>query len=219
MKHDWAIIVGGIAFAGLTFAGIVLLLPAVAGGSTTNAEAATWMSSSAHRVRAIVGAYLMCGGAMAMVLFTVGLCQRLRAAGAGVVFTETARLAGVAFVGCQLLAAVAMAGTAYAVISGNEPTPIEPSAARITTAGLFIWLVPGMISASLFAASVGVASLSSKAFPTWVGLSALLVAGVLLAAITFLPVVLLLLWSAAVAIVSIVRRDQPTVLQAALAPP
>lgn len=219
MKNDSAITVGGIAFAVFTFAGIFLLLPGVAGGNTTNAESAAWVADGAHRMRALLGAYVMCGGALAMVAFVAGMVGRLRAAGASSTLIEVARLSGIAFVICQLVAATAMAGAAYAVIAGNEPTPIDPGAARITTFGLALWLIPGMLSAALFACIVGISVLWTKTFPTWVGLAALLTAAVLLAAITFLPAMILLLWSAAVGLVAMVRRQREFPLEAPAAPP
>ncbi len=218
MKNDWAIAVGGIGFAVLTPLGLFLLMPGVAGGNTTNAESAAWVAESAHRTQAIAGAYLMCGGALAMIAFVVGMVGRLRAAGAGSTLLEVARLGGFAFVVCQLVAAMAMAGTAYAVASGNEPTPVDAGAARITTFGLAVWLIPGMISAALFACSASISILSTKAFPTWVGLTGLLTAAVLLAAITFLPAMILLLWSACVGLVATVRQQPAPPLEAKPAP-
>ena len=219
MKNDRVIAVGGMGFAVFTAIGIFMLLPGVAGGDTTNTEAVAWAGTSAHRIRAIAGAYLMCGGAMAMIVFLVGMCGRLRAAGAAPVLVEAARLTGVVFVVCQVVSAMAMAGVAYAVSSGNEPPPIDPGAARITTIGLAIWLIPGMISAAVLAGTTGIATLATKSFPTWVGLTALLLALVLLGAITFLPALLLLLWVFAVALAALFHRSSIPNLDSLTAPP
>ncbi|MGE3074297.1 MAG: hypothetical protein AB7N24_13690 [Dehalococcoidia bacterium] len=218
MNNDRLITVGGIAFAALTLAGIFMVLPGIAGGDTTNAEAAAWMQESAHRARAIAGAYLMCAGAVAMVVFLAGVTGRLRASQAAPGVIEVARLAGLSFVVCQLVAAIAMAGVAYAVSSGNEPTPIDPGATRISTFGLAVWLIPGMISAALFTASVAIGALTTKAFPAWVGLSGLLLAAILLAAITFLPALLLMVWSAAVALVAMVHHPADAPIEMSAAP-
>ncbi|MGE0598789.1 MAG: hypothetical protein AB7J35_03050 [Dehalococcoidia bacterium] len=219
MKDDWPITAGGIGFAGLTLLGLFLLMPGVAGGDTTNAEAVAWVKESGHQYRGIAGAYLMCAGAIAMVVFMAGVLRRLRAAGAGPLLVDVARLSGLAFVVCQVVAAMAMASAVYAVSAGNEPTPIDPGVARITTFGLALWLVPGMLSAALFAALVGAAVLSTKAFPTWVGLSGLLLAAVLLAAILFLPALLLMLWAIAVALVATVSRNPAPALDPLTASP
>ena len=207
MLNDRTITIGAIGFAALTLAGILLLLDGVAGGDTTNAEAAEWLGDSANRTQVLVGAYLMCAGAIAFLVFVAGIIGRLRAAEAPPAFTEVARLSGAAFSICQLVGAIAMAGAAYAVTAGNEPEPIDPGALRVTTLGLAIWLVPGMLSASAFVATVSVSIFAKKAFPTWIGLTGMLCALVLLAAITFLPAVLLLLWVACVGLVVLVRGE------------
>ncbi len=219
MKNDWAITAGGIGFAVLTLLGLYLLMPGVAGGDTTNAESVEWVRQSGHQVRGIAGAYLMCLGAMAMIAFVAGVLGRLRAAGAEPFMLEVARLGGLAFVVCQIVAAIAMASAVYAVSAGNEPTPIDPGAARITTFGLALWLIPGMISGALFAGVVGVAMLRTRAFPAWVGLAALLTAAVLLAAVTFLPAIILLLWSGCVGVVAAVRHQPIPRLEPQPAPP
>jgi hypothetical protein len=207
MLNDRTITIGAVGFAVLTLAGILLLLGGVAGGDTTNVEAAEWLGDSGNRTRMLVGAYLMCGGAIAFLVFVAGTIGRLRAVESPPALTEVARLSGVAFSICQLVGAIAMAGAAYAVTSGNEPEPIDPGAVRVTTLGLAIWLVPGMLSASAFVAAVSVSAFANKAFPTWIGLTGALCALVLLAAITFLPVVLLLLWIACVGLVVLVRGE------------
>src|SRR5215211_114714 len=109
MWNDRAITVGGLLFAVLTIAGVALLLGGVAGGDTTNVEAADWLSESGNRARAIIGLYLMCAGAICFIPFIAGMLGRLRFAGADGSLLEVVRLSGFAFVLCQLIAAVAMA--------------------------------------------------------------------------------------------------------------
>ena len=143
MANDRVISISGIVFAIATFAGLMLLLSGTAAGSTTNLEAAEWLTKNAHRTRMIIGMYVMCGGAIAFLVFATCLLQRLRDAEAPSLAINVAQWAGVAFVILAMAAAVGMASGAYAAISDIEPgAEINSDAVRVSTFGFALWVIP-----------------------------------------------------------------------------
>lgn len=211
MWNDRAITLGGIVFVTLTLTGYLMMAGGVAAGDTTTAEAARWLGDSGHRTRSIVGMYVMCGGAVAFLTFLVGALGRLRASGCHRGIRDLAGITGTIFAICQFIGATGMATAAMAIAFDNEPLPVDASVARVTSFGLAVWLIPGMLSASIFVGTLAVASFTSSAFPAWVGLAGLLCAAVLLAGIMFLPVFMFMLWTVCVALVAL-ARPQPRVL-------
>jgi hypothetical protein len=205
MNVDRTIALSGVVFAIATFAGLMLLLSGAAVGESTNAEAAEWLSQSAHRTRAMAGGYVMCGGAIAFMVFAAALLDRLRSAQAPGLAVGVAQIAAIAFVILTLAAAIGMASAAYAVSSSVEPTPIDPGAVRVTTYGFALWAIAGALAGATFVAAVSVAVLASRALPRWLALVGFLLAGVAVFGIAFLPTLGLLVWGVLVAIVAIAR--------------
>lgn len=205
MWNDRAITVGGVLFVLLTLPGYFLLSGGIAAGDGTTEEAAEWLGDSGHRAQAIAGGYAMCAGALAFLLLAQGIVERARSAGGPMLVVGLIQTTGLAFAVCQAISAVAMMAPAIAVVAGNESTPLDPDAVRITTFGAELWLVPGMLCASAFVLSTAAAIFSSSLLPTWIGLAALLCAAVLLAGIVFVPVVLLMLWVLTVSFVVMAR--------------
>lgn len=215
MWNDRAITIGGIVFVALTVPGYLLMAGGVAAGDTTTAEAASWLGESGHRTRSIVGMYLMCGGALGFTVFLAGVLGRLRASECNPILRELAGITGTIFAICQFVGAVGMATAAMSVAFDVEPLPVEASLTRLSSLGVEIWLVPGMLAASAFVGSLAVATFTSRVFPAWVGLAGVLCAAVLLAGIVFLPVFMFMLWTASVALVVLVRPQARALLPAA----
>jgi hypothetical protein len=218
MANDRVISISGIVFAVATFAGLVLLLEGAAAGDDTNEEAARWLNDSGNRTQMLIGMYVMSGGAVAFLLFATALLRRLRTANAPGFAVELAQVSGVAFAVLTLVAALGMGLAALAVAAGNEPTPVDPGAARITTYGFSIWALPACFAASAFVATVSVAAISSGAFPRWLGLLGLLIAVLLLFGIAFLPSLAVMVWAALVSIVTFVRPAGAAALRPTEAP-
>jgi hypothetical protein len=110
-----------------------------------------------------------------------------------------------------------MASAAFA-LAFNKAEPANPAIMYVTTAGFVAWLIPGMLAASVFVVSVAIGVLTTGAMPAWIGLTGLLCTAVLLAAIMFLPVMLLFAWTACVALVAIARSEKRLVTQPAPTP-
>ena len=214
MWNDRLLGLSGILFAVLTFGGVTLGSGGIAGGETTTAEAADWLADSGNRTLAIVGVYLLAAGAIAFAVFLAATTRRMRDAGASPLTVDLARLFGGAFAVLQLAASAAFLAAPLAIQFENEPLPADPGVARLGTLGISLWLVPGMLAAASFETTVAVSSFASKVFPAWVAWTGLLCAAALLAAVVFLPAMLLLLWTLAVSLVALVRggsvaRTQP----------
>jgi hypothetical protein len=98
-----------------------------------------------------------------------------------------------------------MASAALAIRIGVETMPPDPGVVRVTTFGVEVWLIPGLLCSAAFVAAVSGAIVERRAFPMWLALAGFLCAFVLLAGITFLPVAVLTLWAIAAAVLAIVR--------------
>ncbi len=207
MANDRTIAISGFIFAIATFIGLVLLVGGAAVGDTTTAEAATWLEESGHRTRMLVGAYVMCGGAIVFLVFASGVMQRLRHAEAPGVVLSIAQFGAIAFSILTLAAAVGMASAAYAVASNVEPTPIDPGALRIGTYGFALWAIPAALAGGTFVAAVSIAAFVSGAFPRWLALIGFLIAALSTFGITFLPTPGVFVWAILVAIVTVVRGE------------
>lgn len=205
MWNNRLLALSGILFALFTFGGATLGSGGIAGGETSTAEAAEWLADSGNRTLAIIGAYLLAAGALAFAVFLAAVTQRMRHAGASQLTLDLARFFGAGFAILQLGAAAAMLSAPLAIEFENEPIPVDPGAARLGILGISLWLVPGMLSGAAFVTTVAVSSLSDKTFPAWVAWTGLLCAAGLLAAVVFLPAMLLLLWTIAVSLVALVR--------------
>jgi hypothetical protein len=218
MWNDRLLASGGILFAVFTFFGVMMTSGGVAGGETTTAEAADWLADSGNRTLAIVGAYLLAAGAIAFAVFLAATTRRMRDAGASSLTVDLARIFGGAFAVLQLAAAAAFLAAPLAIEFENEPIPLDPGVARLGILGISLWLVPGMFTAAGFVTTVAVSSLSAKVFPAWVAWTGLLCAVALLAAVVFLPALLLLLWTLAVSLLALVRGGSVARTQAAGSP-
>lgn len=218
MWNNRLLALGGILFAVCTFAGTTIGSGGIAGGETTTADAAEWLADSGNRTLAMVGGYLLAAGALAFAVFTVAVTQRMREAGASNLAVDLARMFGAGFAILQLAASAAFLAAPLAIEFDVESSPVEPGVARLGTLGISLWLVPAMLSGAAFVTTIAVSSLADKVFPAWVAWTGLLCALALLAAVVFLPAMLLLLWAFAVSIVALLRGG-PTVRPQAVRSP
>ncbi len=162
--------------------------------------------SSGSRAQIIIGAYLLVLSALTLVWFTVGLRARLVAAGrspaVGRLLLGFAALAGAAII----VSALAMAAIAGSYVFGNEPLPTNADAIRtINDFGSGLLLVGFGLSIAALIATVTVVAWRTALLPRWLTYGGVLgvLAGVL--AVTFLPLVLVMVWVLAVAIVGLRR--------------
>jgi hypothetical protein len=207
MRDNRLLALGGIVFAVLTFAGMMMVSGGIAGGETTTADATEWLADGGNRTLGVMGGYLVAAGALAFLVFLAATADRMRLAGVRPLAIEVARLFGGAFAVMQLAAAAALLSAPLAIEFDTESMPADSSVARLSALGIALWLVPGMLAAAAFASAVAVSTFTDRVFPSWVGLAGLLCAVALLAAVVFLPAMLFLLWTLVVSLVALARKS------------
>jgi hypothetical protein len=167
--------------------------------------------SGGKRAQMVIGAYLMVLSALALIWFATGLRARMVAAGRPEGGSPRLMF-GFAVLGASVVvaSALALATVAGSYTFGNEPLPTNADAIRVVSDfGTAILLVGfGLTSAALIAA-VTVAAWRSARLPRWLTFGGVL--GVLggILAVGFIPMVLVLFWFLAVAIVGL-RRPMPS---------
>lgn len=212
MTNDHAISVSGFVFAIATFAGLTLLIEGVAVGDSRNAEAAEWLSESAHRTHA---------------------CRRLRH---GCRSDRVHRVCGQPDAAAQGRTGAPLSGERRAVGRGRIRHPDAGSRdgdgfrslrgggerrgathrpgrgadqhVRVRSLGH-----PAELAGATFVASVSAAILLSGALTQWLALIGFLLAAVGVFGIMFLSTLGILVWAVLVGIVALVRPEAPPVGQ------
>jgi hypothetical protein len=167
--------------------------------------------SSGDRAVIIIGAYLMVLSALALIWFAVGLRGRLVAAGHS---PEAGRLVlGFAGLGAVAISvsALAMATISGSYVFGNEPLPTNADAIRvIDDLGPGVLLVIFGLSAAALIATVTIVDWKGGLLPRWLSRAGII--GVLAAvlAVVFVPLILVMAWFLAVAIVGLRRGTSKT---------
>jgi hypothetical protein len=177
--------------------------------ATTAAKFVHTLSSSSSRTGILVGAYLVLLSALAFVWYAQGLRSRLTAG--------PARLVGaLGTLGAAALATAAMlnAVMAGAVSFGHEKVPHDGDTIRVVMDLFFpfIFVAFALTSAALIA--VFAVHRTVSGLPAWLSYTAWLAVLGGIVAVIFLPMVLVLLWYLAVAIVGLTRP--PATLASAL---
>lgn len=159
----------------------------------------------------IVGAYLWVLAGIGLLWFLTQLRSILRAAegGAGTL-SNLGFGAGVIFVGLLMASAGAIAAVAGAIEFRDAPD-IDPDFVRIMPQmGYAMLLLGGGFAAIVLVLTTSAISLQTGVFPQWLTWLGFLAAIVLLFAIIFLPMIALLIWVLAVAIVLLMRGEETT---------
>jgi hypothetical protein len=162
-----------------------------------------YFEDSGNRTQSLVGTYLMALAGLAFLWFLVWLCGRLREAEAPSGFlTRVAFAAGVLFVAMLLASGIAMGTVAASIEFGDAPVADGEFARQFENLGFGLLLLAGMFAAGVFMAAASLAALRTTTLPRWLAIAGI-VGGLLLIpfGVIFLPMVLLLLWVIAVAIV------------------
>lgn len=191
-----------IRWAGLAFA-VLFVVGAVPATDTwsdnaTDQEVIDWYASGSNRIGQLVGFYLATAAGLAFLVFSVGLSQLLPRASISRLFRALS----------QLFVTFMMAGmTAIATVSASVEIPglpeVEDAALlrTIESLGFGLILVGGLAAAG---AAVAVASFGLRGtgvLPSWLVVAGYVSGAVLLVGgVLFLPAVLLVLWTIAVAI-------------------
>ena len=199
----WAPYTGGV-FVVLLVLGILLL--GTPEGDAPDEEWLAHFSDSGNRTQAIVATYLTVVAGLSFLCFTVGLSRRIErpdepglarlALGAGTVYAALVAVAGV--VG-------GLPALAHSV--GGMPLIEDADLIRMTDALYFaILLIPGLLTAGVFAAAACRGAALAFALPRWVIISGYVVAVLAVAGALAFPMALWLAW-VLVASVALVVRD------------
>lgn len=163
-----------------------------------------YLSSHGNRVQHIIGAYVLILAAIAFIWFCNGLRNRIDGVGGTSVAGRS--IASLSVLGAAALTTAGMvsADIPGSVSLGNDPMPTSGDVAREigNLTFPFIYVVFALVSAALIA-TVIVTARRTGALPTWLIYTGWL--GVLggLTAVIFLPMLLVVLWYLAAAIVGV----------------
>jgi hypothetical protein len=206
--------VAGIAFVVLFVFGTLSSIdsPDIKSKDTSQIADQKWLhylSSSSHRTQHVIGAYALILAGIAFVWFCNGLRNRIDAMAGASVAGRT--IAGLSVFGAAALACAAMmsADVPGSVNLGNDPMPSNGDVAREigNLTFPFIYVVFALVSAALIA-TVIVTAKRTGALPNWLIYAGWLAVLGGVAAVIFLPMILVALWYLALAIVGVTTSDQ-----------
>jgi hypothetical protein len=191
----------GIAFAVLFVAGN--FVPPTAKHQSNTLEWAQLWNTSGHRTSAIIGAYLLILGMLAFIYFASSFRARI-GDGSGMMLAFA-----VLFAVFAMAAGLIGATIAGAKVFTNAPIPAGALSQQLNSLAGGLIVVPGGLAAGAF---VGVAAhLARRAgvLPGWLTIAGYIVAILQLAAVLFLPLLLVPLWVLVVSIV-LLRSESKT---------
>ncbi|MGZ4648817.1 MAG: hypothetical protein ACXVYC_21130 [Blastococcus sp.] len=178
-------------------AGIACL---VAGLATDHAPTSSWSDA---RISAwytthgngewLVSAYLIAAAAPLLLIFAGGLGERLAAAGASRVSRSVLLGAGTAFAVTVLAGAALYAGVPAARVFAKAPAPSADISRYLLGASYGALVMFSAFAAALFAATVSIGSLRSRAIPRWLAIAGIPLS-VLMLANAVMPMAVITLW-------------------------
>ena len=175
---------------------------------------ATFITKHSNQVGVLVSSYLVILAGLALLGFLCVLRARM-----------DGRMPVVAFAsGVIAVAGICVAGglngsvAANILFSGKGATPSSGELSDyITSTAWAVFLVSAMLPLALCMLSLGVAAVRSRTLAAWIGWFAILTGVVLLAAVTWLPLFVLMLFTLAVGIALTLQRPKTTVTAASAA--
>jgi hypothetical protein len=197
----------GIAFVVLFVVGFITFPTPSDNKDTVKWE--RWWTDSGHRAGAVIGAYLMVLGLLALVWFMWSLNHRLHDRG-GMMITF-----GSLFVAVAMISSLVRASIPGARQFGDVPVPSGDFARQFDQIGFGVLLVAGALTAGAFVATASSLARRDQILPGWLTVAGYVVAMLQLAAALFLPFVLFPLWILIASIVLLVRSsraDTPNVI-------
>jgi hypothetical protein len=204
----WSSVVG-IAFVALFVFGTLSSIdsPDIKSKDTSQVADQKWLhylASSGHRTQHVIGAYALILAGIAFVWFCNGLRMRIDGMAGASVAGRT--IAGLSVFGAAALAGAAMtsADIPGSVSLGSDPLPSSGDVAREigNLTFPFIYVVFALVSAALIT-TVIVTAKRTGALPNWLIYSGWLAVLGGLAAVIFLPMILVALWYLALAIAGV----------------
>jgi MFS family permease len=197
----------------------------VAGLATDKAPTSHWSDARITQWYAthgnahwLVSAYLIAAAAPFLLIFAGVLRDRLAAAGTSRIWGSVLLGAGTAFAVTTLVGAGLYAGVPAARVFTKAPAP-SPDISRYLLGASYGTLVMfSAFAAALFAATVSIGSLRSRAIPRWLALAGI-PASVLMLANAVLPMAVITLWFLVASITLTVRPvREPAVVSRRSAP-
>jgi hypothetical protein len=196
----------GIAFVILfVFGTFASLGPNIKGDDTPSGAAAKYLdyvSTHGHRAELIVGAYALVLAAIAFIWFTQGIRRWGGETIVGGFVGALGVLAGAAMMAAGMTAAV----VAGAVSLGDTPGPSSSGGEAVrwvmSMSYPFLFVVVGLVSAAMIGA-IAIGGSRAGVLPKWLAWAAVLAVLGGVFGVLFLPMVLVLLWYLALAIVGL----------------
>jgi hypothetical protein len=189
-------------------AGIACL---VAGLATDKAPTSSWSDARITQWYAthgngewLVSAYLIAAAAPFLLIFAGVLRERLAAAGASRVVRSVLLGSGAAFAVITLVGAALYAGVPAARVFTKAPSPSPDISRYLLGASYGALVMFSAFAAAVFAASVSIGSLRSRAIPRWLAIAGV-PASVLMLANAVMPMAIITLWFLVASITLTVR--------------
>lgn len=207
--------VAGIVFVVLFVVGVFMANDSPSTKSSDSADVVAhkwvvWLATRSHRTEHLVGGYVLILAAILFVWFCLGLRDRLEQSGPGEAGVGRF-ISALSVVGAGAITAAAMTAAVIpgAVNFGGEKAPTNGDAAHwiMDLTFPFLFVVFALVSGALIGA-VTVGTMRSGAYPRWVAYTGWLAVLGAIAAVIFLPMLLVLLWYLAVAIAGLARPVQ-----------
>ena len=196
-------------------AGIACL---VAGLATDKAPTSSWSDARITQWYAthgngewLVSAYLIAAAAPFLLIFAGVMCQRLAAAGASRTVRSVLLGSGTAFAVTALVGAALYAGVPAARVFAKAPAP-SPDISRYLLGASYGTLVMfSAFAAAVFAATLSIGSLRTRAMPQWLAIAGI-PASVLMLANAVMPMAVITLWFLVTSITLTVRQQREPVV-------
>lgn len=214
------------AFAAIIFAVLFvvgLFLQNVPDLSAGTAKITDFYGKSGNRTTMVIALYVWTVAGLAFLVFVGSLYQRLRLAEPEAGALPVVALAGgVAFVVILFVAAAILAAPAVSMAFGGTPQWGADIAGAFPQLGYTLLFIPGAFAAIVFLVASALTGLRTAVLPHWLAWFGLVAAVILLAAIMFMPFMILPLWTLGAAVALLRRetaprtasRQQPAVPQA-----
>jgi hypothetical protein len=171
-------------------------------------EIVDYFGDGGAHTRNIVGYYLWAIAGVALLWFLAHLRSVLRnAEGGNGTLSTLGFAAGIVFIATLVVGGAPIAAVAAAIEFRDAPVT-DPEFVRVLPQmGYGIVLVGGGFAALVLVLTTSIISLQTGVLPQWLAWLGVAVAVILLFAVIFLPMIALLIWVLAVAIVLLGRRE------------
>lgn len=197
--------IAAILFAVLFVPGTMMaLVPDLSEGA---ARVTDFYGTSSNLTSVMTSLYLLAVAGIAFLVFLGSLYRRLSWGHETGILPTVALLTGVAFVATLFVFAAIQAAPSVSVKFGDTP-PWNPDVAGVfPQLGFTLLLIPGALCAAAFLVATSLAALRSAALPRWLAYFGFAAAVILLAAVVFMPLQILPLWTLAAGVALL--RDAP----------